>query len=90
MRTVILVSISLTFLFAGLACATTHFVKPDGTGDFPTIPAAMQAAALGNTIDRDDGTSTGPGNRDLSCEGKALLVRSGSGSAAAHPRSRRA
>lgn len=83
MRTVILASVSLTFLFAGLASAGTHFVKPDGTGDFPTLQDALQAAAPGDTVDLDDGIFSGPGNRDLSFEGKALLVRSRGGDAAA-------
>lgn len=82
MRTVISACILWIFLVAGFAAATTYLVKPDGTGDFPTIQAAMDAAAPGDTVDLDDGTFAGPGNRDLSYEGKAILVRPRNGNAA--------
>lgn len=76
MRAVMFTGILLGLLRAGSVSAGMHFVKPDGTGDFPTLQAALHAAAPGDTIELDDGTFTGPGNRDLSFEGKALRVRS--------------
>jgi hypothetical protein len=57
----------------------TYLVRPDGTGDFPTIQAAIQAAAHGDTIELADGTFTGPGNRDVEYLGKLITVRSQSG-----------
>jgi hypothetical protein len=54
-------------------------VLPDGTGDFPTIQAAINAASDGDVIALADGTFQGDGNRDINYLGKALTVRSQSG-----------
>jgi hypothetical protein len=62
---------------------TTKLVQPDGTGDYPTIQAAINAAADGWTILLADGTFTGSGNRDIDFLGKAITVCSQSGNAAA-------
>ncbi|MBU2689787.1 MAG: right-handed parallel beta-helix repeat-containing protein [Candidatus Eisenbacteria bacterium] len=59
--------------------ATTTIVKPDGTGDFPTIQAAIDAALEGDIIELTDGTFTGDGNRDMDYLGKAITVRSQGG-----------
>lgn len=61
------------------AGATTYLVRPDGTGDFPTIQAALDGAADGDIIELADGTFTGDGNRDLDYRGKTLSVRSQGG-----------
>lgn len=61
------------------ALATTYVVTPDGTGDFPTIQAALDAVVNGDVIELADGTYTGPGNRDIDYHGKAVTVRSISG-----------
>jgi len=63
--------------------ASAYFVKPDGTGDYPTIQAAIDAAADFTVIDLDDGIFTGAGNRNIRFGGKQLVVRSRSGNAAA-------
>jgi predicted outer membrane repeat protein len=68
-------------LAAGVARATTWHVLPDGSGDLPTIQAAVSAAAPGDVIELGDGTFTGPGNRDVDFAGKALTVRSRGGNA---------
>lgn len=47
-----------------------------GTGDYPSIQAAIDAATPGQTIKLQDGIYTGSGNRDVSFLGKALTVRS--------------
>ena len=70
--------LSTAFLVAP-ATATTYLVEPDGTGDFPTIQSAIDAAEDGDTIELTDGTFTGVGNRDLNYLGKAITVRSRSG-----------
>ena len=57
----------------------THVVLPDGSGDFPTIQDAIEAAIPGDTIELGDGMFTGDGNRDLDYRGKAITVRSQSG-----------
>jgi hypothetical protein len=75
------------WLVAGLmsgtsAGAATYLVRPDGSGAFPTIQAAVDAVALGDTIAMADGTFRGAGNRDIDFAGKDLVVRSQSGNAA--------
>jgi predicted outer membrane repeat protein len=59
--------------------AQTYVVKPDGTGDFPTIQAALTASFGGCTIELADGTFTGDGNRDIYLNGKHVTIRSQSG-----------
>ncbi len=56
--------------------AEDYLVRPDGTGDFPTIQAALDAAAPGDVIELTDGTFTGDGNRDLDLLGKEVTLRS--------------
>jgi hypothetical protein len=55
---------------------TLFTVKPDGTGDYPTIQAAITAATPGVIVELTDGTFTGAGNRDIDFQGKAIEVRS--------------
>ena len=62
----------------GAACgfgAVTWVIQPDGSGDYPTIQAAINAAAAGDTIALADGTFSGEGNRDLDYLGKALTIK---------------
>ncbi len=59
--------------------ATTYVVCPDGTGDFPTIQAAIDAVVNGDTVELTDGTFTGEDNRDIDFGGKDIVVRSRSG-----------
>ncbi|MBU1495133.1 MAG: right-handed parallel beta-helix repeat-containing protein, partial [Actinobacteria bacterium] len=61
------------------AHAATHLVKPDGTGDYPTIQAAIDAAADGDSIELANGTFAGSGNRDIHVYPMALTIRSQSG-----------
>ncbi len=64
----------------GIRCETHLYVlQPDGSGDFPTIQAALNAAAPRDTVELADGTYTGTGNRDLDFLGKAVVLRSQSG-----------
>lgn len=69
----------LALFVAGSARAATWTVAPDGTGDFPTIQAAVDAAVSGDEILLEDGTFTGAGNRDIEIQGKRLTLRSISG-----------
>jgi hypothetical protein len=65
---------------ASPAGARTWYVKPDSTGDVPTISVAVDsAAALGDTVLLADGTFTGAGNRMVDCLDKALVITSKSG-----------
>jgi predicted outer membrane repeat protein len=74
--------LALLLAAAGTARGAIWLVLPDGTGDWATIQAAVDAAAPGDEIRLGDGTFTGPGNRDVDFHGKALVVRSRGGNAA--------
>lgn len=77
--------VGLLYLFvsAGAGEAATFVVRPDGTGDYPTIQAAVDAAVSGDEILLADGTYTGDGNHAIDFLGKAVTVRSQGGFPAA-------
>lgn len=54
-------------------------VRADGSGEYPTIQAAVLAASHHDTIGLEDGLFRGPGNRDVDFLGKVLVIRSLSG-----------
>lgn len=65
---------------SGIDCGPAIYaVRADGSGDYPTIQAAIDAAAAGSIVELADGTYTGDGNRDIDLHGKVLTVRSASG-----------
>jgi len=73
--------VMITVLVLACACTClggTWHIRPDGTGDAPTIQAAVDSAGAGDTILLADGTFRGPGNRDVVIE-KSLTIRSESG-----------
>lgn len=55
--------------------AATHIVAPDGSGDFTTIQAAIQASASGDEIIVQPGTYV----ENLNFQGKNLIVRGAAG-----------
>lgn len=57
----------------------TYLVQVDGSGDFPTIQAALDGAAVGSIVELANGVYRGDGNRDLDFGGKALHLRSEGG-----------
>ena len=54
-------------------------VHPDGTGDYPTIQSAVDAAQDGDEVILMDGIFLGAGNRGVEIRGKSIVVRSLSG-----------
>jgi len=56
------------------AGATTYLVRPDGSGDFPTVQAALDGCADGDVIELVSGVFQGEGNRDLDFRGRAVLL----------------
>jgi parallel beta-helix repeat protein len=68
-----------TLLPFSISSATTWVVNPAGTGDFPTIQAAVNAAANGDVIELTDGVFVGNNNKNIDYSGKAITVRSQSG-----------
>jgi len=49
---------------------------PDGSGDYPTIQAAIDDACDGDVIYLFPGTYTGDGNRNIDFLGKSIIVQS--------------
>ncbi len=73
-----LLALSVYPLVPEICLATDFLVLPDGTGIYPTIQAAVDASAPGDTITLGEGVFAGPGNRDVSTFWP-LLIRSQSG-----------
>lgn len=69
----------MSFVLASLASADTYLVKPDGSGDFPTILAAINGSEDGDIIELADGTFRGDGNRDIWVYDRTRTIRSQSG-----------
>lgn len=61
--------------------ARTWQVNPGGTGDAPTVQAAIDSAEAGDDILLASGSYTGVGNRDIDLKGKAVTVHSSGGAA---------
>ncbi|MDM7913892.1 MAG: right-handed parallel beta-helix repeat-containing protein [Candidatus Eisenbacteria bacterium] len=61
------------------AMGDVYQIRPDGTGDFPTIQAGIDGCGGGDVLELADGTFTGPGNWDANYHGKSITIRSRSG-----------
>ena len=59
-----------------VAPARTIYVHANGTGDYPAIQAAIDAAVDGDSVILQPGTYTGAGNHNIHLLGKAITVRS--------------
>jgi len=66
-------------LFVSICCGDVITVNSDGSADYTTIQAAINAASDGDEVIVADGTYTGDGNRDIDFLGKAITVRSQNG-----------
>jgi hypothetical protein len=71
----------MAVLLAEPAPAAVIRVEADGSGDQPTIQAALVVAAGGDVIELGDGVYRGPGNREIRFLGKDVSVLSASGNA---------
>lgn len=69
----------ILFVASTPAMAATYYVNPEGTGDFPTIQAAVEGATHGDVIELADGIFIGAGNRGIDYQGKSITIRSQSG-----------
>lgn len=72
-------AVVLCVLTAPHVNAGTLVVAPDGSGDYPTIQAAIDAVVDGDVIELSDGEFMGAGNRDLVIETRRFTIRSASG-----------
>jgi hypothetical protein len=61
------------------AAGSTYTIRPDGSGDYATIQAAVDAAGPGDIIELVNGTYTGDGNRDIVVPAVDLTIRSEGG-----------
>ena len=66
-------------LLVSHATAEVYVVHPDGSGDYPTIQAAVDASSEGDEIVLESGVYRGDGNRDVLIYMHALVVRSATG-----------
>ncbi|MCP4546370.1 MAG: right-handed parallel beta-helix repeat-containing protein [bacterium] len=75
---------SLLFIGCLITSASAEIIEvlPDGTGDQPTIQAAIAIATAADEIVLGDGIFTGPGNRELDTLDKTVTIRSASGNPA--------
>lgn len=69
----------ISFVMLASAPGSTYIVEPDGTGDYPFIQEAIDAAVNGDEILLGDGVFKGVGNYEVDFKGKAIIVRSQSG-----------
>jgi len=69
------VIVTLVLLSAATAAGDTYVIDPDGTGDFPTIQDAVNAATDGDIIELMQGTFTGDGNRDIQVPSRPITIR---------------
>lgn len=72
-------AVACLMLLSATASADTYLVRANGSGDFPTIQAALDGTVSGDIIELAYGKYDGAGNGDLDFGGKAVTIRSQSG-----------
>ena len=69
--------VSFAISLSAIPCtARIIMVNANGTGEYPTIQAAIDGANAGDIIELQRGRYTGNGNRDIDFKGKAITLRS--------------
>jgi len=71
---VFVVVVGIVLAAAVAASGADYFVNPEGTGDFPTIQAAIDSAGAGDYVYLTDGTFTGEGNRNIYVPAKEVYI----------------
>lgn len=79
MGRLLLAVVCLVTVSSSLCLGGTIYIRPDGTGDVPTIGAGFQAAGVGDTLLLASGTFTGAGNHDLTVPTPYFTIRSETG-----------
>ncbi len=72
----LVVSVCAVAVCAAIAEGRTIVVRANGSGDYPTIQAAINASVAGDELVLEAGTYRGNGNRDIDFLGKAVTLRS--------------
>lgn len=75
-------ALALVVLFSAVALGDTVRVDVSGGGDYETLAEGIAAASNGDTVLVAEGLYQGPLNRDLDFNGRDIVLRSESGSAA--------
>jgi len=76
---VTLAVLAVVFVLTGVGYCRTIVVRADGSGEYPTIQEAIDAAVDGDIVLVEDGAYRGMGNRGIDFRGKAITVRSENG-----------
>jgi hypothetical protein len=72
----VVIALTTALLLVSSAAATTYRLHADGTGDFPTIQAAVDSVVNGDVIELYPGTYSGSGNVNVDYLGKAITIKS--------------
>jgi len=78
----ILSALAILCISASSVSARTWYVKPDGTGDAPTIQDAVNLSVSGDTVLLAPGTFTGSGNYSVIVQSKGIVITSEAGAEA--------